>query len=520
MADDRGDKKGRIIRFRAPPPPALVFPSFTNQSPLTVHGTTEPQSRIDAFLNNSITPTVFTQDGAFALLLNLLPNQQNSLIAFTTAHSGLGLTSAAAEFTIIHDNISPQVLNLQPENGSFINTRQPVLSAVFSDNLSQVDPRSVRVLLDNEDITSQASISSAGFTLNVSATLTEGRHNFSVSISDRAGNPASASSDFTVDVTPPLVTNFTPADGSTVAIANPVISAQFSDNFGVNVASVKILLDGADVTSQATISATGFSITPTGSLTQGSHTVSVALSDFAGNAASAASAFNISQGPQIPPDPATVAPPINPTVATDLATATEFLYAGPNPIQSGVAPGTIEPKRAAVLRGKVLDRDGNALPGVKISILNHPEFGSTLSRNDGMFDMAVNGGTALTVRYENSGFLAAQRQMQVPWKDYALLPDVVLVSLDPQVTAIDLSSTASIQVAQGTPVVDADGSRQATLLFSQGTAASMTLPDGSTKPLTNLSVRATEYTVGPNGRDAMPAELPPTSGYTYAAELS
>ena len=48
----------------------------------------------------------------------------------------------------------------------------------------------------------------------------------------------------------------------------------------------------------------------------------------------------------------------------------------------------------------------------------------------------------------------------------------------------------------------------------------MTLPDGSTQPLTSLTVRATEYTVGPNGPAAMPAPLPPTSAYTYATELS
>jgi hypothetical protein len=35
-----------------------------------------------------------------------------------------------------------------------------------------------------------------------------------------------------------------------------------------------------------------------------------------------------------------------------------------------------------------------------------------------------------------------------------------------------------------------------------------------------LSVRATEYTVSESGPDAMPPTLPPTSGYTYAAELS
>ena len=42
----------------------------------------------------------------------------------------------------------------------------------------------------------------------------------------------------------------------------------------------------------------------------------------------------------LPPDPTTVAPPLDPTVATDGGTSTEFLYTGDNPIQTGVAPGT------------------------------------------------------------------------------------------------------------------------------------------------------------------------------------
>jgi len=222
----------------------------------------------------------------------------------------------------------------------------------------------------------------------------------------------------------------------------------------------------------------------------------------------------------LPPDPGTVAPPIDPTVATNVATATEFLYTGANPIQTGVAPGTIDSKRVAVLRGKVLNRNGQALPGVTITILSHPEFGQTLSRLDGMFDLVVNGGGYLTVHYQKAGYLSAQRQVNAPWQDYAWLPDVILTQLDNQVTPIDLTSNEPIQIARGSVVTDDDGTRQATLLIPQGTQAQMVFADGSTQPLTTLSVRATEYTIGPNGPKAMPAELPPTSGYTYAVELS
>jgi hypothetical protein len=53
---------------------------------------------------------------------------------------------------------------------------------------------------------------------------------------------------------------------------------------------------------------------------------------------------------------------------------------------------------------------------VQISVLKHLEFGQTLSRPDGMFDMAVNGGELLTVNYQKVGFLPAQRGSTCPGK--------------------------------------------------------------------------------------------------------
>ncbi|HEX2046505.1 MAG TPA: RHS repeat-associated core domain-containing protein [Acidimicrobiales bacterium] len=220
------------------------------------------------------------------------------------------------------------------------------------------------------------------------------------------------------------------------------------------------------------------------------------------------------------PPPDLVAPPLDPSVPTSVFDATSFLYSGPGAVQVGVAPGTIQPDRVAVLRGKVLTPDGHPLPGARITVLDHPEFGRTQSRADGMFDLAVNGGGRLTLRYEMAGVIPAQRHVDAPWEDFASLPDVVLVPFDPQVTTIDLSSSEPTQVARGTAVVDGSGTRQATLVFSQGTTATMKMPDGSTQPLASLDVRATELTVGDGGPERMPSELPPTSGYTYAAEFS
>ena len=224
-------------------------------------------------------------------------------------------------------------------------------------------------------------------------------------------------------------------------------------------------------------------------------------------------------GGGLPPDPADVAPPVNPTVATTTFAATAFLYTGANPIQTGVAPGTINPVRVAVLRGQVLDKQNKPLSGVTIAILNHPEFGQTLSRADGNFDLAVNGGGLLTVTYQKTGYLPAQRQINAPWQDYVAVEDVILIARDAQTTVVNVANATTFQVARGSPVTDANGTRQATLLIPPGTTAQVYNPDGSTRTVSSLTLRATEYTVGDNGPQAMPNHLPPASAYTYAVEL-
>lgn len=218
-------------------------------------------------------------------------------------------------------------------------------------------------------------------------------------------------------------------------------------------------------------------------------------------------------------DTAVNAPPLNLSAVTTIGKATSFLYSGTNPVQTGVAPGTIDEKRAAVIRGKVTTREGNILQGVTVSILNHPAFGQTLTRSNGYFDLAVNGGGLLTINYQKAGFLSIQRQLKVPWQDYVVAPDVVLIPLDTQVTTIT-ANAGVMQFHQGSTITDSDGTRRATILFPAGTGASLVLPDGSLQSVNTLNVRATEYTVGPNGPKSMPAALPPTSAYTYALELS
>ena len=119
-------------------------------------------------------------------------------------------------------------------------------------------------------------------------------------------------------------------------------------------------------------------------------------------------------------------PPPNPrATSTDFADSTAFLYEGPDAPQQGVAAGAIDVRRVAVLRGRVVDTAGAPLGGARIDVLNRTDLGHVLTRADGGYDIAVNGGGLLTLRITRPGSLSVQRQEPAPWQDFVTLEDIV-----------------------------------------------------------------------------------------------
>lgn len=194
----------------------------------------------------------------------------------------------------------------------------------------------------------------------------------------------------------------------------------------------------------------------------------------------------------------------------------EFLYAADDPIQRDVDEGAIDTRVSTILRGVVTDDVGNPLEGATVGIQGYPEFGWTETRDTGLFDMVVNGGRKYVLSVDKEGRLPVQRKREVPPQDYVWVDELALVSVDSERTTIEADAAAP-QVHRASQVEDDDGQRAARIYFPPGTSAS-TGNDGGGSP-TEMDVRATEYTVGGNGPNAMPAELPPVTGYTYAVEL-
>ncbi len=219
------------------------------------------------------------------------------------------------------------------------------------------------------------------------------------------------------------------------------------------------------------------------------------------------------------PDPEKEAPPPANGEASLPGQTMAFLYSGPNAVQSGVATGTMDQLRVAVVHGVVKDQAGLPIPGVTITIEDHPEFGQTYTRTNGEYDLALNGGTTFHVNYNRADYLALQRVYDVPWQDYVPVDDVVMSRQDSVVSAITVAPTSAPQWATSSVINDGDGRRQAGVYFPGGVAAAIIAHDGTTQAVDGLTTRLTEYTVGDNGAAAMPGDLPATVAYTYAIEL-
>jgi len=198
-----------------------------------------------------------------------------------------------------------------------------------------------------------------------------------------------------------------------------------------------------------------------------------------------------------------------PSFSPDVEEQAKAVYATEDSQQEGHRPEQIRDDRVSVVRGTVVDRAGDPITDVRISVKNHEEFGQTRTDENGEYELAVNGGKNVTFVYQKEGYLQVQRQRVVVTKDNVSVEEVTMVGgedSEPTQVTMDADQAQAVTGAENT---DEDGSRSALLVVPPGTSGGYE---------DELSFRSLEYTVGDRGEAAMPAELPPRTGYTYALE--
>ena len=132
--------------------------------------------------------------------------------------------------------------------------------------------------------------------------------------------------------------------------------------------------------------------------------------------------------------------------------------------------------------------------------------------------MPVEGGGVLTLIFQKQDFISAQRKIDVPWNDIAVLDPLKMINENSVSTSLSFDGNPdTIITHKSSLVTDEFGSRSCTMVFSGDNHAYATDENGNDIfELSAIKVRATEFTT----EDSMPAKLPPNSGYTYCVELS
>jgi len=206
VADGRS---GRLIRFRAPPAPVLTgLPAFTNESPLTVTGSAVPSARVDLFVNDA-TSALTARSGAtgtFTLATPLTTNTKNTMEVFVTARLGNGLTGAAAQASVTHDNQPPSVSFLTPPANAYLSQTVTVQGHAAGGGGSPV--ASLAVSAGGHALTPILNPVPPAPTVTGTANwntraVPDGAQALTATASDQAGNSAVATRAVLVDNTPP-----------------------------------------------------------------------------------------------------------------------------------------------------------------------------------------------------------------------------------------------------------------------------------------------------------------------------
>lgn len=206
------DEPGRVLRFNAPPAPAVSPAPFTNQTTLAMSGESEPGTRVTvthggsagSLLASAIANAV---TGGFAVHVPMESNASNDLTMMATGVRGAGLSSQPLALEIVHDDVPPSLMMIEPVAG--VHTRGAIVSSARASDdgsgvaavlwsIDGVDTGRVKNGAPEGPFTAVAALATA--------TLAEGPHGLDVVAIDRAGNERTAGVPILVDRTPPETT--------------------------------------------------------------------------------------------------------------------------------------------------------------------------------------------------------------------------------------------------------------------------------------------------------------------------
>jgi hypothetical protein len=192
---------------------------------------------------------------------------------------------------------APRVVNPTPPNGASIPADAlPLIGVGFEDAGGGIAASSARLVIDGTDVTSSATVTATGISFRPLAALPEGAHSATAAVTNLSGQSTSLTWGFST-ASAPQIEGVTPEAVATTR-RRSTIRASFSDvGAGVDPARVVLLVDGVDVTAQATVSSAQIEYTPANDMALGERAVSLRIVDHAGNATTKPWTFSVIEVP-------------------------------------------------------------------------------------------------------------------------------------------------------------------------------------------------------------------------------
>ena len=191
------------------------------------------------------------------------------------------------------DTTAPSIALSSPPSGGFTAEARPEIRLRLEDDLSGVRSESAVLTIDGVDRTAEADIYPADIRFRPSEVLQEGIHNLQVVVQDHAENLATSDFSFTIDTNPPSLEITAPVGPVVINDTMPSIKAVFADaGSGVESASIQVSVDGEHILFSCFVESSEIICQPP-RLLDGPHSVTVMLTDRAGNHATAEREFEI-----------------------------------------------------------------------------------------------------------------------------------------------------------------------------------------------------------------------------------
>ena len=186
------------------------------------------------------------------------------------------------------DDVAPEITIVEPSVSVLEDVTTTQIRISFSDATSGIDPGTLSIELDGNDLTATCTVGSDAAQC-VSPELSAGLHSVTAQVRDRAENPAFAGVDFTVvfDEEAPSLAITAPNSPLLTGDSSPEIRLAYSDTGrGVDPSSLRVEVDGNDVTGLCQTGPASAVCEPP-ELARGLHRIDARIADLRGNVASA-----------------------------------------------------------------------------------------------------------------------------------------------------------------------------------------------------------------------------------------